>query len=430
MDKSVLRNKNFLVFLFGNSTSIFGDIALMTGFSLYVLAKTQSAMQFSLTLVIAFIPRIVLSPFAGVWADQLRKKPTVIFLDIIRGLWLLGLWLLFRSGDIGLHLIYITIGFFAICDTFFGPAYTAIFQRIISKENLSEANAIYGTVSSTINVVSPLIASVLFVSFGLGLLFFIDAVTFMVSAASEFCFAFEDERKTRNLKLREEIVEGIQMIVNNKGLLSLVINGNLTHMILYPFIEVGVIYLLLIVFSAPEYHYGIVRSSISAGAIFSGFIALHYRKRRSIGQNISLGIYGMLIAVLIFEMLNFKGIHDILLEMEYLPVSFLSTACFILFFAFSFYAVFFKSYYQSEVPKDMLGRFSSIFVMTISASRIAGMLIFGALFEAGRVGWALLLLLVGMVMKILVHIPFVAHEKKMKQLEEGASEIGVKSSTG
>ena len=430
MKNTILKNRNFLLFLFGNNTSVFGDILLMTGFSLFVLAKTESAMQFSMTMAIAFIPRILLSPSAGVWVDRMRKKPMVIYLDFIRGLWLLGLWGISINADLNLPIIYATLAFFAVCDTFFGPSYTTIFQRIISKDQLSEANAISNTVKSIISVLSPVVASFLFIRYGLALILILDGVTFFASALSELFLVFDDAVRKSDRHVLHEIIEGMQMVYRDVRLKSLVINGNLTHLFLFPFIEVGVIYILLMVFKAPEFHYGVVQSSISAGAIFSGALALYFRKRKSVAENINIGIFGMLGAVLIFELLIFKGIRDILFTSEYLPAAFLSLACFAMFMAFNFYGVFFGSFYQSEVSQNMLGRFTSLFIMTISISRLLGMLLYGALFESNQLEWALIILFIGMALKVVVHIPFIKYEKSMQGLEEGASEFGAESSTG
>lgn len=420
--------RNFILFLFGNNTSVFGDLLLMTGFSLFVMLLTKSAMQFSLTLAIAFIPRVILSPFAGVLVDRTKKKQLIILLDLIRGAWLIGLYLYSLRVEIGLPIIYASLLFFAVCDTFFGPAFTTIFPRIIGKEKLSEANAINTTIRNIVSVLSPLLASYLFLKFGLAVILLLDALTFFISAISEFLLMFEDKIVRSKQNIFNDIKAGMAFVKKDIRLKSLVINGNLTHFFLFPFIEVGVIYLLIMIFKSPELHYGIVRSSISAGAIVSGFLAFYFRTRRSVAQNINLGIWGMLSSVILFVLLTFEDIRGILGLAEYLPVIYLSFACFIMFMAFHFYGIFFGSFYQSEVPQNMLGRFTSILIMTFSVSRLVGMLMYGALFEAELLNVGLLILFAGMGLKVIVHIPFLKFEENIKEQSERGNHIGAESS--
>lgn len=412
-------NKNFLLYLLGHNTSIFGDIILLTGFAFHIMKLTGSTMQFSITIAISFIPRILFSPYAGVVVDRFNKKKMVIFLDVIRSLWLLMLWIYTKNNTLTPSIIYSTLFFFALCDCFFGPAFSTIYPRIVKKEFLSEGNAISNTLTSITNTLSPLIASIIYINLGLPLLLIFDAITFILSALSEVFLTFEDEIVKSSRKISQEFNEGLQLVKTNIQLKSLLLNGNLTHLFLFPFIEVGIVYLLFVKFKSPDMHYGIVRSCISAGAIFSGFIAIHFQKIRSIANNINLGILWMMGAVSTYMLLLFDNFCDILYKMELLPVIYLSIACFIMFFAFGFYGVFFSSFYQSEVPNKLLGRFISLMIMTFSMSRLLGMLMYGYLFESGYLNFALLILATGMTLKLLVHIPFLNYERSQAIEEKG-----------
>ncbi|QUI25308.1 MFS transporter [Vallitalea pronyensis] len=407
------KHSNFILYLLGHNTSILGDIILMTGFALYIMKKTGSTMQFSITIAISFIPRILISPYAGVIVDRLNKKKMVILLDLIRGLWLMVLWYISLHAQLSIQSIYITLIFFSVCDCFFGPAFSTIYPRIVHKDFLSKGNAISNTITSITNTLSPLVASLIYTGWGLSILLLFDAMTFIISAFTEFNLYFEDVIVKKTGKIFFEFKEGIMMIKSNRRLRSLLLNGNLTHLFLFPFIEAGVVFLLFVMFKAPDVHYGIVRSCISGGAIFSGFIAIQYQKKKGIADNINRGIIWMIGAVALFMLLIFNGFRDILDTTEYFPVIYLSIVCFMVFFAFSFYGVFFRSFYQSEVSSTMLGRFISIMIMTFAVSRLVGMLVYGYLLEKGYLTTALVILFVGMMLKLVVHIPFLKAEKAL-----------------
>lgn len=202
------------------------------------------------------------------------------------------------------------------------------------------------------------------------------------------------------------MVSGFKVITKDIRVTSLMINGALTHLFMFTFIEVGMISMLLVTFKAPDFHYGFLQGIISASAILASFIAMHQRHRRSLAKQINIGIIGMITAVIIFIPIGSNSVISWLSTGTYYPVIYLSLGCFCMFLSFGYYVVFFRTFYQSEVPREYLGRFASLFTMLVSLSRMLGMYIYGILFEEQKLIYPVLLLAVGMVIKLLVHIPF------------------------
>lgn len=415
---SLLHNNNFLLFLIGQNTSVFGDILLSAGFSLYVLLATKSAFQLSIALAITFIPRIFISPYAGVIVDRLPKKKLVILLDSLRAIWLFLLYGLIAHNDLSLWMIYVTLAFFAICDTFFAPSFMSIFTKITPKKALQDANALMTTAKNIVSVISPVVASLLFNHYGIAFLLLIDGITFLISALLECFMSFEDTLKASSAPIHQELSEIINYIRQHIQLSSLLTNGILTHLFLFPFIEIGVMHLLLITFKAPETDYGLLQSTISIAAILAGAIALYYGNRNSVGNNINIGIIGMVIAVFIFELMISKDFRAILMITKSLPTIYLCVGCFVIFLSFHFYGVFFASYYQQEVPSVLIGRYTALMIMCFSVARLLGMFLYGFLFDRGYLTVGLITLFIGMTLKIFVHIPFL-HAEKIDYRERG-----------
>ncbi len=110
------RTKNLYLYLFGSSTSVFGDVMLTTALALHIMKLTASPKLFGSILAMAFIPRFILSIFAGALVDRLDKKKVMIFLDLIRGCVLLALLFV---PTLNLSIIIPLILLFAVSDTFF-----------------------------------------------------------------------------------------------------------------------------------------------------------------------------------------------------------------------------------------------------------------------------------------------------------------------
>lgn len=412
---SIRYKQNLYLYLFGSNTSVFGDVMLTTAMALHIMKLTQSPKMFGGILATAFIPRLILSLFSGAIVDRLDQKKIMITLDLVRGFVLIG-FLFF--GHLGLTAIVPLIIGFAMADTFFVPASISIVPRLFDKENIGTVNSLDQSIRSTLNVISPMIASLLLTWGGLRLIIFIDAFTFILSAFSEMFFDADTTSETKaKYQLIQDMKTGVKVIFSDVRVASLIANGALSHLFLFSFIEVGMISLLVVTFKAPEFHYGILQGAISASAILASFIALHQKDKRKIAGHINIGIIGMIGAVLLFAPLGSKHFITWISKYLYFPVTYLSIACFCMFLSFGYYVVFFRTFYQSEVPKEYLGRFSSIFVMFIALSRISGMYIYGILFEKQRIIYPVLILAFGMIVKLIVHIPFLKAEGMYKQDE-------------
>lgn len=402
--------RNLYLYLFGSNTSIFGDVMLTTALALHIMKLTQSPKMFGSILSMAFMPRLVLSMFSGAIVDRLDQKKVMIGLDLIRGLVLISLLFI---KDFGLSVIVPLIIGFAMADTFFKPASISIVPRLFNKKDIGAVNSLDRSLQSTFNVISPMIASVIFASGGLKLIIFIDSITFILSALAEI---FLDIDMTSNVNVKSKLIDdirsGVKVIFSDIRVSSLIVNGALTHLFLFPFIEVGMISLLIVTFKAPEFHYGILQGAISSGTIIASLIALHQRNTRKIANHINIGIIGMIGAVLLFAPLGSNHFITWISKYTILPVTYLSTACFCMFLFFGYYVIFYRTFYQSEVPKEYLGRFSATSTMLMSLSRVLGMYVYGILFEQQRILYPVLILAFGMIVKLIVHVPFLKEEEK------------------
>ncbi len=407
--------KNLALYLFGSNTSIFGDVILTTALALHIMKITGSPGAFAAIMSMAFLPRMLFTSFSGAIVDKLNSRKLMIFLDLLRGVLLLTC---FINGDYSKNMVIALVVTFAAIDTFFVPASITIIPNLFHKDYISKVNSLDQSIRSSVNVISPLVASIIYATGGLGILLIIDAITFLLSAVSEYLLEFTEKiaKDKKKGSMVSSMSDAVKVIFGDKRVASLIFNGALSHLFLFTFIEVGMISLLMITFNKPEFHYGILQAVISVSAIISSIIAFGVRNKKSISEHINLGIIGMIVAVVLFIPITMEAFRDFIESFEFMPVIYLSIACFVMFMSFGYYAVFFRSFYQSEVPKEYLGRFTSIFMMLTAISRIAGLFIYGQLFEYNLIYYAIVVLGAGMIIKLLVHIPFISFAKR--DLEE------------
>lgn len=74
--------RNFLVVASGQTISLIGSSAVQFALIWWIASETSSALMLSLAGLFAFLPQLVLGPFAGVWIDRMKRKAVIIGADL------------------------------------------------------------------------------------------------------------------------------------------------------------------------------------------------------------------------------------------------------------------------------------------------------------------------------------------------------------
>lgn len=423
----ILKNKNFSLLITSESTSLFGTLFLNVALSLYVLKLTGSPENFASVLAMGIIPHIILGSVSGILADKFDKKRWVITFDILRGLLCLGLFAFSFSGTINMPLIYFTVIFISSCDILFAPMFISILPTIVPQEKLVDANSVSRTLNETMKILAPLLGTLAYTLVGLGTVFLVNGLSFFVSAITIYLMKLPEKTPSTGKKLTffKDISEGFKVIYTDKRLLSVVSNAFLTHTFLYPFLFIGIPYIIVNILGGKNTDYGIVESVATIGSIMAIFV-VPYTKHLGVANNIGIGLLGMLVPVGFLIFLGNGNFIDFLKGHSVYMVSYFSVINFILFLAFSFYVVYFASYYQSKVPRESYGRFIASVVVMNGIGKVAGYKVVGMLFAMNSLIYPVIFLVIGVLLKLLVHIPFMVITKN---LEKG-TKVEVSTDTG
>ena len=157
MDLTLLKNKDYSLLMIGKLVSLLGNM-LQFALSLYVLSLTGSALIFASMLSISILPRLLLSPIAGVFGDWFNRKKAIVFLDFINGTLIATFALIFLlNGGLTLLLIYAFVILLEIIEIFFGAM--AAFLAWSKKRF-----AAFAIISLTLDNYSPLLLPRLFMA--------------------------------------------------------------------------------------------------------------------------------------------------------------------------------------------------------------------------------------------------------------------------
>jgi len=180
---AVLRDEPQYRLLFGSQVlSVLGDRVTAVALPFAVLSLGGGVTEVALVSAGQFVPFVVLSLPAGVWADRIDRKRILIASDSVRVATQTLAAILLLSGSATVPALVVLAAVFGAADAFFAPAFSGLLPTTVAPRNIQPANALRGMTFSLANVVGPVLAGLLIVDAGgPGAALLLDAATFAVS---------------------------------------------------------------------------------------------------------------------------------------------------------------------------------------------------------------------------------------------------------
>jgi MFS family permease len=166
----------------GQLISLFGDRVHQIALMFFVFESTNSPLNVALVFVAASLPNLLFSPIAGALVDRWDQKQVLVVSDILRAALVL---LVPVAIVINVWIAYVIVFLITTVSIFFRPARIAILPRIVDEDDLLSANSAMWVGETIADVVNYPIAGlfVLFLGTSAALAFWLDAVTYLASAA-------------------------------------------------------------------------------------------------------------------------------------------------------------------------------------------------------------------------------------------------------
>ena len=177
------QNGSFGALWTGQLISLFGDRLHQLALVALVGEATQNGpFAVAMVFVAATVPNLVVGPLAGALVDRWDQKRVMIVSDLLRA----GIVLVIPvAATVDVVLVYPLVFALTTVSIFFRPARTAVIPRIVKEEELVAANSAIWLSDSLADVLGYPLAAI-FVAFlgtSLTVAFWVDAVTYLASAA-------------------------------------------------------------------------------------------------------------------------------------------------------------------------------------------------------------------------------------------------------
>lgn len=191
-----LSSRSFALLWFGQTISALGNGAFLTAMAWQVLLLTGSSSLMGVVLVAEMLPQIAFLLLGGVIADRLPRRQVMLWSDSGRFLAVLVIALLGWTHLVQFWQLAALSFFFGLVSSFFSPAYQAIPPQLVTEEDLMSANALTGLSQQVGYLLGPLLGAACVTLIGPPGAFAFDGLTFLLSAMCLLAMRIPTETRT------------------------------------------------------------------------------------------------------------------------------------------------------------------------------------------------------------------------------------------
>ncbi|MFI2630921.1 MFS transporter [Streptomyces collinus] len=402
----------------GSSASRLATFGFNAAMAVYLLDLTGRATDLGLALLVGTVPFFALSLVTGVVCDRFNRKNIILVCDALRVVvavaFLLGAWLL--GTDATVALVYATVFCFSVCESFVTTSFSSIVPDVIDEKDILDTNNLLFGIGDAVRMIGPVVGVLLYSTAGFAATAISTAALFAAGFLCQRGVVYTQARaagsgaKGVRAVAREELGMFRKLITSDTRLTSLMANGFTTHLFMYPFITVGLPFVITQVFHAGSVEYGYLEA-VCAGAGILSLLVVPHTKRWGTSMSLAVSMGAMIVGAAVFLILLIGPAVEAMTDGTLLRLGVLTLACFLLFLAFGVYGTYFVSFMHANVPSEMLGKGQSLVMMFNALGRMLGFSLFGLLFDRSLQA-AVVVFVVGMSLKILVHVPFVRADRR------------------
>lgn len=231
--RRLLATRDFGLLFSGQVISQIGDSMNKVALLWFVYELTGSAFKMAVIGLLQTIPPLVFGPLIGVYLDRMRKKPVMIWVDLIRSVLVMLIPLCYAMEALTLERLYVLVFLTSVVSTIFGPALASAVPLLVSRAQLTAANAMIQGTANIGLLIGPVISGVGVSLMGAHNVLYLDAATFLVSALCLMPLRLRDaqqgiERPATAPGIVEDLLVGFRFIfVQHRIVLLLMLTATL-----------------------------------------------------------------------------------------------------------------------------------------------------------------------------------------------------------
>ena len=230
----------FIRIWMGQLVSTIGSYMTVFALMIWVWQQTESATTLALVSFFSQLPRIFITPIAGMIVDRFDRKRLMILGDVAALLATLAIALLYFTDVLHIWHLYGTVAIYGCFGQIQNLAYSTSIAILVPKAQYTRAESMVAAVNYSGAIFSPILAGSLYPILGLSGIFVIDLTTFFLAFGTLLTVTIpkpalpelnsRSDRTPPPASLSQKLTYGFRYIAARPGLIAMVVAFSLFAM--------------------------------------------------------------------------------------------------------------------------------------------------------------------------------------------------------
>jgi MFS family permease len=284
-----LRHQGFRLLAVATLGSSFGTLLAAIALAIDVKDRTNSGLWIGAVLVVAYLPTVLVGLTLGPLLDRLERRRLMVGADLVRAVVFAALPFASSAGE-----IVALAAVAGLANGFFRPAVYAGLPNLVPAGELPAANALLQAVENISWAVGPLLGGLLTAVAGPHAAYWINAVSFLVSAVliARIPARLLQSATALTRGHWRDLGDGFVTVVRARPLLAVLVAWGIASLAIGA-ANVGEIFLAKNTFHAGDFGYGLLYGGIGGGLVFGSIASSSVLARLGIART-----YGLALAVM------------------------------------------------------------------------------------------------------------------------------------
>lgn len=258
---------NFILLWQGHLVSSVGDVIYEIALGFWILAMTGSTALMGTLMAASTIPRVALSPIAGVVVDRTNRKWLLVLMDAVRGAVVVLVAIAAMTGHAQVWMVFVAGVIIGLCAAFFNPSVMSIIPDIVAREKIVQANSFFSMIRAGSGIVGNSLGGVLYATLGAPVMFLINGISYLFSSGTETFLKIPVVHKKREKsQFLQDMKDGFTYVWSNTGIRFLMVAAGVINF----FAMIGIV-LIIPLFHQTDWlgpsRYGILMAVFTASMV-------------------------------------------------------------------------------------------------------------------------------------------------------------------
>jgi DHA3 family macrolide efflux protein-like MFS transporter len=293
--------RRFFTIWSGQAFSLLGSMLVQFALVWWLTSTTGSATVLATATLVALLPQIFLSPFAGALVDRWNRRMVMIVADSVIAAFSLLLAYLYFSGAVQIWHVYAVMLIRAAGGAFQWPAMQASTSLMVPEKHLSRVAGMNQMLQGVMNVVAPPLGALLLSVAPMQAILLVDVVTAAIAVAPLFFISIpQPERATQGAatggNMLADMQAGLHYVLKWPGLLIVCVMAMVINFLVTPAFSLLPI-LVTKHFGGAAIQLGMINSAEGIGLVAGGLLLSVWGGFKRRVYTSMLGLVGMGIGI-------------------------------------------------------------------------------------------------------------------------------------